>query len=224
MFYVVCCLIACATAALIVLPMLRPPEVQSDDPQVALYKAQLAEVDRDVARGVLAATEADRAKAEIARRLIAASKQNKTIAQGPLRRPVVFATACAVVLLSAGVYALLGAPGYPDMPREARIARGDEARAIRPSQSAAEALAPVFPEPKISEDYAALIANLREVVPTRADEPEGWALLSRHEAELRNYAAAAFAQGNLVNVLGENASEEDLRRHVDLLVLSLIHI
>ena len=55
-------------------PLLRPPPSGKADPaanEAAFYKAQLEEIKRDVERGLLPQGEAESARAEAARRLIA---------------------------------------------------------------------------------------------------------------------------------------------------------
>ena len=42
--------------------------------------------------------------------------------------------------------------------------------------------------------------------------------MAHHEAQLRNYAAAAKAQGKIIEIKGDDTTEADLIRHVDLLV------
>jgi len=66
--------------------------------------------------------------------------------------------------------------------------------------------------------YMAQIAQLREIVPTRPDDLRGWELLSFHEAELRNFSAAAAAQGNVIALKGEDATIDDRRLRLDYMV------
>src|ERR1700750_3124801 len=47
---------------------------------IAIYKDQLSERDRDLARGVIAGREAEAARVEVARRLIAAGRRVETVA------------------------------------------------------------------------------------------------------------------------------------------------
>ena len=177
-----------------------------------------SEVDRDVAREVVAPEDAERAKAEIARRLIAASKDQTAIAAGPGGRLGVVVTVVGVAAMAGGIYWSLGAPGYGDLPLQTRIALGDEARANRPSQEAFEAAAPVLEQPDAPEDYLTSVQQLRVLVPQRGEDLQGWELLAFHESQLRNYAAAADAQARVVEIRGEDASVEDLTRQADLLV------
>lgn len=217
-FWIICTLLTCAVAAAMIMPMLRPPPSVGEDPQVALYKAQLAEVDRDVAREVVAAEDAERTKAEIARRLLAASSSTATTTDSTLTRPAVLALVVIVLGLSGATYWQLGAPGYGDLPLQTRIALGNEARANRPAQDVAAAAAPIVPQPDVPEDYLETVAQLRQVVPLRGDDLQGWELLSFHETQLFNYAAASEAQARVIEIKGDDATVDDKTRLADLMV------
>lgn len=216
-FWIICLILTCVVGLVVVTPLIRPPLAEAEDPQVALYKGQLAEVDRDVAREVIIPEEAERAKAEIARRLLAASGVQTVTSESPIGKSAAIAVGLSVLMLSGAIYWQLGAPGYPDMPLQTRIANGDEYRANRPTQAMAEVTAPTLEAPAFPQDYLDSVAQLRALVPLRETEVEGWELLAFHESQLRNYAAAAVAQGKVVELKGEEASLEDLTKHVDLL-------
>ena len=219
MFWIACLALMIAITAMVIAPLVRQQATtRDDDPQVAIYKAQLAEVDRDVAREVISADDAERARAEIARRLIAASKVQTTVRNTATARPAAIVMGAVLLLGSGGLYMLLGAPGYPDLPQATRIALGDEARANRPTQAAAEAAAPVVLPPEVPEDYRESVEQLRTIVPTRPDDLQGWELLAHHEAQLRNFAAAAKAQAQVIAIKGAEASVDDRVRHADLLI------
>ncbi|SHI39843.1 c-type cytochrome biogenesis protein CcmI [Wenxinia saemankumensis] len=215
-------LLALLVAAYVARPLLsagrRETEVRSD---VALYRAQLEEVDRDLARGTIGAEEAERARAEIARRLIAADRAGAARAtEGPARWPAALA---GLVVLAGGLslYAVIGAPGAGDLPRAERIAASAAMRDGRMDQTAAEAEAAAMPQPpapEIPEDYAALIERLRQIAPTRPDDIEGWRLLARHEGQLGNYAAAARAQEEVLRLRGDEAGIADRTLLADLYV------
>ena len=74
-FWIVCAALTLGVSLLIAMPLLRPQAAATDNPDVAIYRAQLEEIDRDLERGLLEADEAERARAEVARRLIAANKE-----------------------------------------------------------------------------------------------------------------------------------------------------
>ena len=212
---------ALGLASILAAPLLRPAAAAPEHPQIAIYKGQLEEVDRDVARGVLNAEEADRARAEIARRLLAVSRTTQVSGTAPRKASLAVAGLVALMLLGLGglTYWRIGAPGDPDQPLAARLAQAEAMRRDRPAQAALEAAAP--PPPPVADvpaDYLEQIAQLRAIVPTRPDDLQGWTLLALHEARLGNYAAAARAQDRVVALQGDAVTADDLTRQVDLLV------
>ncbi|HEY3794983.1 MAG TPA: c-type cytochrome biogenesis protein CcmI, partial [Bradyrhizobium sp.] len=62
---------------------------RSDASEAAVYKDQLSEIDRDLAAGLIGAAEAEAARVEISRRLLAAADHQRappTVASTKLRR------------------------------------------------------------------------------------------------------------------------------------------
>ncbi len=216
LFWIVATILALTVAATLILPLLRGADAHgADDPATAIYRDQLAEVDRDLARGLLDAAEAERARTEIARRLLDADKVKgtATMAPGTVTRVAGGAAALLVVAGGLSLYWVLGAPGYPDIPRAQRIADSEAARTARAPQAVYEAAAteasPPIPDSALPEDTRALLEELRAVVPARPDDPRGWELLAGNEARLQNFAAAARAQEGLIAARGAAATVED---------------
>ena len=189
---------------------------------VAIYRDQLAEVDRDLARGTLPATEAQRLKVEISRRLLAAdarSGERRAAGHSPL-----LAGLAVVALALAGaawLYWRLGAPGYADLPLAARLAQIDADFAHRPSQAMDEAAAPRMDgvpqaDPKLLE----LIAQLRQVVKQHPDDVKGLGFLARYEGALGNFDAAITAQRHLIAVKGTQATAEDQTTLAELMIFA----
>ena len=132
-----------AVAALMLRALSRPPEGQAAHPDLKVYRDQLAEVERDLARGVIGPDEAGRLRVEVSRRLLEADRALQGAAAGRALPLLPVAGVVAVLLAGgAGVYWHLGAPGYPDMPLAARLAASDTLYRTRPSQVEAEAQAP----------------------------------------------------------------------------------
>ena len=221
LFWIICGLIVLVVCSYVVTPLLRPAVAQDENPDVALYRAQLAEVDRDVSRGVLDADDAERARTEIARRLISANRRGPDVqgSTGPGRGLAITCLA-ALLLISGATYLTIGSPGEPDQPLSQRIEAAQALREARPSQAALVATAPEPPVVDAPEEYLASVAELRRVMPDRPDDVRGWELLAFHEAELRNFAAAAEAQARLVALRGESPPEVDLQRLLDLMVIA----
>ncbi len=78
LFWIICSLLTLGVAGLVAAPLLRPPRLATENPDIGIYKAQLAEIDRDIERGTLSQGEAEQTRTEIARRLLAANKADQT--------------------------------------------------------------------------------------------------------------------------------------------------
>ena len=189
-----------------------------------VYRDQLKEVDRDLARGIIPKAEAERVRTEVSRRLLAADAQMRaegSPASAATSGNIFLALGLVAALLggSLTLYAQLGAPGYADLPFEARLAASDQARANRLSQSEAEAQAPARPvPPEAAPDYLALMEKLRETVKDRPDDLRGLRLLVRNEAALGNVEAAYQAQQEVIRVKGPEAVAEDHALLADLMI------
>jgi cytochrome c-type biogenesis protein CcmH len=107
----------------------------------AVYRDQLHELDRDVARGLITQTEGDVARLEIQRRLLASDKQ--PVAPPRLSRSPVLAAIVFVVIAGGALssYLWLGAPSLPDEPFSARKAEIADASSPSSLQQAADTLA-----------------------------------------------------------------------------------
>ena len=224
LFWSISLILAAITTVFLALPLWRglwgSGEGRTD---VAIYRDQLAEVARDLERGVLSEDEAERTRTEVARRILAADKAGSSASTtGPERTSRILAVVVVLVvgLGSVALYFSLGVPGYPDLPLAQRLAGAEEMRANRPSQLEGEEAAALLPKPDVgaTEDYIAMVDQLRAIVMARPDDQQGWELLARHEASLANYAAAARAQSHLIELRGAYTTTEDLVNLADMMV------
>ncbi|SHG79794.1 cytochrome c-type biogenesis protein CcmH [Cognatiyoonia sediminum] len=216
-FWVTVLLLTLIVAVFVAAPLLRGSAEDTSSPDVAVYKAQLREIDRDVARGTLDADSAERTRVEVSRRLLVAAKAEQSVATEGPGRSLAIGAAVLLVAVSVGTYWIAGAPGEADQPLAQRLAQAEELRENRPSQDDMVAVAPPPPEVDAPEEYLASVQQLRDIMPTRPDDLKGWELLAFHETELRNYSAAAEAQARVIE-LSDGGSEEELVRLADLLV------
>jgi cytochrome c-type biogenesis protein CcmH len=171
------------TVLLVAAPLLRRrarAAASRAEADLRVYRAQLAEVDRDVERGLLAASEAEAARTEVKRRMLAAAGE---AGDGATPRPAHASWRLAAALLGVaapvaalGLYLSVGAPGQV----EGRLA-GGEAPAAQ-----------VGPEGMSAEEAVAALARALESRPTDVD---GWALLGRSYVGMGRYAEAAQALG-----------------------------
>lgn len=188
---------------------------------VQVYRDQLAEVERDVARGVVPAEDAERVRTEISRRILATDPQIRLPQIAPQNRPTIILAVIALVAGSVALYAKLGQPGYGDLALADRIAFAKEMRETRPSQQSAQDSLPPFPAPEgLSPEYLGLMAKLRTTVADRPDDLQGHRLLAQNEANIGNFAAAAVAQKEILRIMGENITVKEIGDYAEFLVLA----
>jgi cytochrome c-type biogenesis protein CcmH len=171
-------------------PLLRPSPPMKADPaanEAAFYKAQLEEIRRDVERGLLPQGEAESARAEAARRLIAAASGPSEAAAPAPRYRLAAAVLIAVGLpaIAFPLYARLGQPMMPDEPLASRKVAPQTDGGIEAAVAAVE---------------ARLIA--------KPDDGRGWAVIAPVYMRLERYTDAAHAYAEALRLLGE----EPLRR------------
>jgi len=169
-------LISAAAVAILVAPMLRraaapPPRAGYD---LAVYRDQLAELDRDQARGLLSAEERAAARTEIERRMLEAADRDAAPAAPPLSAstPRRTLTALVAVLAPAAAIALYLAVGSPSVTRHA-------------ASVATESI----PREQIEQMIQRLVAHLREA----PDDARGWSMLGRSYAMMGRYEEAISA-------------------------------
>src|SRR5258708_2923524 len=114
-------LLTTATVGVLLIPLLRArnPSTSRFDGELAIYRDQLAEIERARAAGSLPEAEAAAARLEIERRILAAADSAKTTA--PAASPTLHkllppALALAIPLLALGLYLQVGRPGLPAAP------------------------------------------------------------------------------------------------------------
>jgi cytochrome c-type biogenesis protein CcmH len=179
LFWAVGALLALTSAALVAWPLLRPR--RGTDPRehaLAVYRDQLAEVDRDRERDLVDDEQARAARTEIERRLLQAARVPAGGGAVARARPLAAVALAVVVAIGAvGVYVYNGSPGLPGQPLAARDL--DERREERESQA---------------RQLAELEERAREDPPPSA---EFWFSLGRLRAQLigPREAAAAFRDG-----------------------------
>ena len=163
--------------ALLLVPLLRTPGAAAagrESYDLAIYKDQLAEVDRDVERGLLTAAAADAARIEVQRRMLAVADSDsgtgggtgKGIGRGA-RWALIAVLAVAVPLVSLGLYATLGRPDLADQPFADRTA-----------------------ENRQMETLVDRLAKRMEAAPNDA---KGWVLLGRSNSMIGRHAQAVEA-------------------------------
>lgn len=164
--------------ALLAVPLLRPRAGLTDRAEydLTVYRDQLKEVDADVERGLLSAQQAEAARTEIKRRMLAAADKPEVAAvAGGSYTGLVVVLALLVPALALALYAVLGHPELPDQP----FAERQDTRQ----------------DPQMA-DIAGLLDKLAERLKQTPEDVEGWAMLARsaRAMERHDYAAEAFAR------------------------------
>lgn len=171
-----------AAVLFVVLPLYRRQQAPAHraDYDIAVYKDQLGELERDAARGVIDADALRTARLEIERRLLAAAAEEERAGAAAASRGTALRWTAAVALIAVPAAALIylqyGAPGYPDQPLAAR-------------QEA--------PPP----DIAALIGQVERRLSENPDDLRGWTLLARAYARLGRLDDAIGAQARALALL-----------------------
>ena len=207
---------------------------------VQVFKDQLGELDSDLAKGVLTEAEAQRSRAEVSRRLLAAAESEQIETEtkdAPRFASQVAAAAIAVVVVLGGLYSYqaLGVPGAQDFPLVDNLAlqaqtRADRAAidANRPSQAEAEAIAEerrIAMEdgnlPRVNDvdpEQTALIEQVYQALQDRPDDLTGYQLLARNLAGLGRFVEARKAQDNVIRILGDDANAMEHIAHAEIMI------
>ncbi len=197
---------------------------RDDDVDMQVYKDQLKDVDRDLDRGIVNEQEAQRIRTEVSRRILSLDTVQHAALGNPSKLTKYTLSGVFALTLIAGttlLYMDIGAPGYPDLPLQARKDRAQDLLETRPSQDDFIARLPAsvaipLPEGK----YGELIEKLREAVAAKPNDLQGNTLLARAEASLENYQAAAQAQGRVLSIKADQATADDYFDYAEALILS----
>jgi cytochrome c-type biogenesis protein CcmH len=158
---------------------------------ISVYKDQLAEVDRDLERGVIAAPEAEAARTEIARRLLKAAREAEeappAVDRGAtLRRRA--AAVMAVVVLPVVALGLYGRLGQPDMP-DAPLAPRQEAKLE-------------------TQSIDQLVAKVEAHLAKNPEDGQGWDLIAPVYMRMGRASDAAQAFRNAIRIAGSTPKRE----------------
>ncbi len=158
--------------------------------EASVYKDQLAEIDRDLAAGLIAANEAEAARTEIGRRLLAAADP---AANAPLQSSRTLRRVAAVVgmiglpAVALAVYLPLGSPRMPDFPLAERSRAPD------------------------AQPLDGLVAQVEQHLEKNPTDGRGWSVLAPVLLRIGRYDEAVRAFRNSLTYNGESAE-----RHSDL--------
>jgi cytochrome c-type biogenesis protein CcmH len=159
----------------------------ADAGDVAIYRAQLDEIEADRAAGRIGKDEAKAARIEVSRRLLAAADRPSAAFTESLwrRRAVALAALVLLPLGAASLYLALGSPHIP-------------------GQTSADRRGPPTEQDTILDLVARVEARLAE----NPDEARGWEVIAPVYLRLGRFADAVNARRNVLRILGPSAERE----------------
>lgn len=165
-------------------PLGRRYQSQAGGTEASVYRDQLAEIDRDLAGGLIGAAEAESARIEISRRLLATTSQTESVARPntSLRRAVAIVALVGLPLAALALYLPLGSPQLGDFPLASR------------SQ------APDGKEPLVN-----LVAQVEAHLEKNPTDGRGWTVLAPVLARLGRYDDAVRAWRNAIAYAGDSS-------------------
>ncbi|ANL65048.1 cytochrome-c-type biogenesis protein CcmI/CycH 1 [Rhizobium phaseoli] len=181
LFWILVAVLTAAVAVILLYPLLRGAKAAENSRagEAAVYLDQLRELDRDLAGGLITAEEADYAKAEIGRRLIAVSAGEPETTPKPARHHRVAEAFVLLILPVLGLclYLTMGRPDLPAQPLEARLENP-------------------------GNDVAVLIAKAERHLAENPDDGKGWDVLAPIYFRTMRVNDAQLAYRNAIRLLG----------------------
>lgn len=188
-------LVLLVLAALVVVlpPLLKgATPTRGVDSDLAVYRDQLNEIDADLARGLVSAAEADAARIEIKRRILAlppsASARAGSMKAG---KSLALAVALGVAGVSVATYLAIGRPGLPARPYDPAIER----------QATGE---------DMLRQIDGMVGRLAERLKQQPNDGEGWRMLGWSYVQLGRIDEGIEALKRAVALDGENGALRSL--------------
>lgn len=177
----------------VVWPLLRARGMAATGSDLAVYRDQLEEIERDRSEHRIEPDEAEAARVEVSRRLLAAANaaNTKPESMGAVGRRRLAALAVAGVVLPLVAVALYGALGSPELPGQPLASR---------SSNSEDALA----RSSIGQLLARVEAHLAE----NPNDGRGWEIVAPVYMKLERYDDAAKARRQAILLLGETPARD----------------
>jgi cytochrome c-type biogenesis protein CcmH len=192
-FLLAAAVLTVAALALLLRPLLHQPRpgIEEAEPVAALFRRQLAAIDEELAEGRIAPREAEAARTETTRRLLAAADRDAAKAEPPagLARQSRWRFGAAIGIagvLPAAAVAIYFAVGTP-----AAIDRNGGLDAAKPHSAA---------------ELAAASDRIKAHLQKAPDDLKGWTLLGRTMASLDRFPEALDAYNHALALAPDNAS------------------
>ena len=190
MLWLVLALMTAAAMFAVLWPLARSRRVDGNASDVVIYRDQLHEIERDRASGTIGTAEADAARVEVSRRLLAAADAQAPPAADPAlrlrhRRWTAVAAFVVIPLGAICVYLVLGSPDLPGQP-----------------------LAQRFAAPADANSVAGLIARVETHLERNPDDGRGWDVVAPIYMRLGRFDDAIRAYRSALKLEGETADRQ----------------
>lgn len=186
--WILLALMTAIVAAALLYPLSRRSEALAPDNagEIEVYRDQMKELDRDRAGGLISAEEAEYARAEIGRRLLAAAgKQgaDADVISKPsfLRKLAIGMVTVVPPAIGLCLYITLGSPGLPDQPLEARLENP-------------------------GNDMSLLVAKAERHLAQNPNDGSGWDILAPIYFRTARLGDAELAYRNAIRLIGPNGA------------------
>ena len=177
----------------VIWPLAKNSKAARSGSDVAVYRDQLNELERDLAAGSIGKTEAEAARVEISRRLLAAAEAAKAAAVAVTpsatawhRRAVALVALLLLPVGAGSLYLRLGSPGLASEPLTAQ-------RGAQPDQQA---------------PIENIVAKVEVHLQNNPKDGRGWEVLAPVYMQLGRYTDSVNAWRNALALLGESADRE----------------
>jgi cytochrome c-type biogenesis protein CcmH len=182
-----------AAAVLAVLwPLGQKPSAARGGSDRLVYQDQLQEIDRDRAAGLIGNVEADSARVEISRRLLAAADTERPVspdiaAAAPAwrRRAAVVAAIIVVPAIALGLYLKLGSPDIPGQSAFVRVST-----------------------PQGNQSVASLISRIEQHLANNPNDGQGWEVIAPVYLRMGRFDDAVTARQKSLALNGDTPARE----------------
>ena len=188
LLWVILAALTAAVVSFLLYPLVRGQQAADEGNafDAAVYRDQLDEIETDRARGLIGEAEAEAARREVARRLLAADEQGRETssdrARGALPRVAFVVVAVGLPLAVLAAYLSYGSPRLPDQPLAARLT-----------------------DPANEKDIGVLVARVEARLRAQPYEGAGWDAIAPIYLGSQRYVDAADAYRQAIRLLGPSA-------------------
>jgi cytochrome c-type biogenesis protein CcmH len=166
-------------------PLSRGSSAPAGGSEAVVYRDQLAEIDRDVSAGLIGVSEAEAARVEIGRRLLAAADGARDLPPRSnlgLRRASAIVALVGLPIAAVTLYLALGSPFLGDFPLASRTRTAD-----------------------VNQPLDNMVAQVEAHLEKNPTDGRGWTVLAPVLARLSRWDDAVRAYRNSITYAGDSA-------------------